>query len=164
MTETSFRNRPIEIRHETRLVYKPATPESIATNKCRSNTPNYLYYVFTIILLVFLEFLDAKMFLFMVFAACASSAFALSFDKLELSNLVTSRNLIFALGVLILGIAGYMYLGCACCSNGKHAAQKSSSSGKKLKKHSDRASTSDNKRNSSTSSLRRSPRKSKAVY
>ena len=95
----------------------------------------------------------------LIFAACASSAFALSFNNLDLSTLICARNLLFAMGVLILGIAGYMYLSCPCCSGSN------CSEGKKMKKkkHTDRAASSDSKRNSSTSSVRKSPRKSAII-
>lgn len=94
----------------------------------------------------------------LVFAACASSAFALGFDNLELSTLISGRNLLFALGVLILGAAGFMFMNCSCCNGSKCSIEKG---GKKMKKHSDRAASVDSKRNSSTSSIRKSPRKSK---
>lgn len=92
----------------------------------------------------------------LIFAACASSAFAMGMDGFDLPSMMANRNLLIALGVLILGIAGYMLLNCPCCSAGK--------TGKKMmkKKHGAvRTASVDSKRNSSSSSVRRSPRKSK---
>ena len=93
----------------------------------------------------------------LIFAACATSAFAMGMDKFDLSSMIGNRNLLIALGILILAIAGYMLINCPCCSSGKCSGP----SGKKMKKHLDRAVSVDSKRNSSSSSVRRSPRKSK---
>ena len=104
----------------------------------------------------------------LIATVCASSAFALSFDSLELSTLISTRNLLFILGVLILGIAGFMCLNCSCCGEGACPAKASVSGGKKKKKQTDRdrVVSDDRKRstaNSSSSSVRKSPRKSKIV-
>lgn len=93
----------------------------------------------------------------LVFAACVSSAFAMDMDKFNLSGMFDSRNLLIVIGIFIIGIAGYMLMSCPCCSNGKC----SDSGMKKMKRHTDRTASVDSKRNSSTSSIRKSPRKSK---
>ena len=100
------------------------------------------------------------------FSAFFSSAFALSFGKpfdfgFGLSPLMT-RYILYILGIVILGVAAYMYLTCPCCLAKKEmkkvGASKSNKS-KSMKKHTDRAASVDSKRNSSTSSVRKSPRK-----
>lgn len=96
----------------------------------------------------------------LIFAACASSAFAMGLDGFDLPSMLSNRSLLTALGVLILGIAGYMLLNCPCCSSGK--CSPTGTSGKKtMKKHTVRTASVDSKRNSSSSSVRKSPRKSK---
>lgn len=100
-------------------------------------------------------------FVTLIVAASVSSVYAFGpFDSLNLSlsSLITTRNMLFALGILILGVAGYLYLSCGC----------STSSCKKHKKHNKKihntrsGSVESSKSKSSSASQRKSPRKVKA--
>ena len=100
-------------------------------------------------------------FVTLIVAASVSSVYAVGpFDSLNhsLSSLISTRNMLFALGILILGAAGYLYLSCGC----------STSSLKKHKKHIKKVhntrsgSAESSKSKSSSASQRKSPRKLKA--
>lgn len=82
-------------------------------------------------------------------------------SNFDLVSFLTSRTTIIVVGLLGFILAAIMFMNCACCSGGKCSTGAHSSAKKSMKKHAARAVSSDSKRNSSTSSIRKSPRKSK---
>ena len=80
----------------------------------------------------------------------------------DLVSFLNSRSTLIAVGLIGFTIAIAMIMNCSCCNGGQCSSSMGSRSPKKsMKKRIDRAASTDSKRNSSSSSVRRSPRKSK---
>lgn len=105
-------------------------------------------------------------FVALIVATSVSSVYASGpFDtlNLSLSSLITARNMLFAVGILLLGVAGYLYLSFGCSSSSGSGLKKNKNKNKKIHNtRSGSAESSKSKSSSSSASQRKSPRKPKA--